>query len=293
MSTAHLRDRKRYLRLIDLYAVGTELEMSDGSVMWLQTMNSLERHEALADAQAAQSRVALALRDEDSAERLKIQVMFTANGREGALLHLRQAHEAKAYLEALDEIESEEEWKEKVDMLRRADDLAAIPSDEEADYQRRLLVKFSEEVEKRTGQILDAEQRRLEDLSDDDLFDEYLSWWGGQRGAEVGLVEYRYVEAMFAARSCVATKNADGAWDHDDCEQHSVRIFETKDEVKALPEGMLTEIFSTLAQIEVTDREAKSQAAQTDSSESSASRSSAEGSTPSIPVETSDAPPGP
>lgn len=291
MGTAHLRDRSRYRRATELYATGREHVLKSGDVIWLQAMNTLEKDEAVADAQAARARLALALRDEQSEEQLKVRVLWEADGREKVIERLRDTHYDDAYIEAVDDIEADEEWAERVAMIRRGPDLLAVASPDEEAFYKRTLLDFAELLEKRIGEILAREEDKLHDLPDEELWKEYLHWWADLRGNEVGLTEYRFTELFFAARACVGVE-VDGKWDHSECEEHRVRIYDSKDELRVEPDDFTGPLFATLVEMEVTERDAKRQAALASSSDSSAPQSQPVDSEPSSPEETPSAPPG-
>lgn len=285
MSSALLRERGRYRRATDLYVVGRELPLKDGSIIWLQAMNPLEKDEAVSDAQAAAARVALALKEDGSEEQIRVRVMFMADGDDGAIARLVEAHETEAYFEAVDELEADEEWVEKVGMIRRGPDLLTQASPAEQEFYRRTLLEFTDEIGKRLRELQEVEEERIRDLDPEARWEEYLAWWAEQRGSEVGLVEMRYTEAFYAARVCIAER-VDDRYDHSNCEQHTVRIYEDKAEVRGEPEDFLSELFRGLVEMEVSERQAKLRAALASSSEPSASRSSAVESAPSTPEAT-------
>lgn len=281
----------RYRRLPDLYATGSVFEAGEGVLIWLQVINSLERSDALQDAFAAQARLALALDDDDSDDSIRMRIVFEADGREAALDRLRDTQSLEAQLVVLDEISVEEDWKERVAVVQRTDDLASIPSEAEREVVRKIMLDFAEEFERRLADELAHRRAELEHLDDDALFREYRQWWAKQRGSEVGIVEYRFTELSYSARACNATRLEDGRWDHDACAQHTQRIW-TRDEVKSLPEGLLEALFTALADQEVGEREAKSQARTAGSSDSSAPQRPQEDSERSMSTATSDVAPG-
>lgn len=281
----------RYRRLPDLYSSGSVFVADGGVLIWLQVMNSLERADAMQDAFAAQSRLALALRDEGSDESISMRVVFLADGRETALDRLRDTHSVDAQVDVLDEMQADEEWSERLAVIRRTDDLASIPSEVEREHVRKINLEFAEEFERRLADELAHKRSECEHLDDEGLWGEYRQWWSKQRGAEVGIVEYRFTELAYSARACNATMLEDGRWDHGACAQHTQRIW-TRDEVKALPEGLLEGLFVALADQEVGEREAKSQARTAGSSDSSAPRRQQEDSERSMSTATSDVAPG-
>lgn len=281
----------RYRRLPDLYSAGRVFEADGGILIWLQVMNSLERSDALQDAFAAQARLALALDDDDSDDSIRMRVVFESGGRDQALDQLRDTHVLDAQLMVLDEIQAEEDWKEKVTVIQRSGDLASIPSEAERESVRKIHLDFAEEFERRLADELATKRASYAHLDDEGLFREYRQWWAKQRGSEVGIVEFRFTELAYSARACSATKRDDGTWNHDACEQHTQRIW-TRDEVKSLPESLLEPLFTVLADEEVGEREAKSQARTAGSSDSSAPLRPQEDSDRSMSQATSEVAPG-
>lgn len=281
----------RYRRLPDLYATGSVFEAGEGVLIWLQVMNSLERADALQDAFAAQSRLGLALDDDDSDDSVRMRVVFLQDGREAALDRLRDTHLLEAQLVVLDELQADEEWKEKVAVIQRHETLASVASEVERELVRKINLEFAEEFERRLADELAFKRGEYAHLDDDALFREYRKWWSKQRGTEVGIVEYRYTELAYSARACSAVQLEDGRWDHDACNQHLQRIW-TRDEVKGLPESLLEALFDALADGEVGEREAKSQARTAGSSDSSAPPRLQEDSDRSMSTATSEVAPG-
>lgn len=287
MGTAHLRDRARYRRATDMYAVGREHVLKSGDVIYLMAMNIIEKDEAVSDAMAARAHLALALRDPESAEAVKVRAMFEADGPDDAINRLVESIDNRAFEEAVDELEEEEGWAERILMLRRGPDLNMAAGEEEQAFYKRTLMEFTELIGNKMDQIKARERERLEDLPAEDLFTEYLAWWADLRGGEVGIVEYRHTELFYSARACIATPPEEGGtWDHSGCESHQVRLYDDKAALRHEPDEFLQELFEALAESEVTERQAKLRAALASSSDSPAPRNEPVDSTPSSPAAT-------
>lgn len=250
--------RAAYRRLPDLYTVGKEVELRDGTVMWLQVMNPFERDEATHDASVVRSRLMLALKDNpDSEERTQLRSMFVDQGRDGVTAVLVEAKQLSLFVEVMDELRVEEEWRDKVDLLERTDDLASVPSETEREFLLKLQEEFALELARRLESAIAVERDILNECSEDELYDKYTEWWIEQRGGSLALAEYRLTEMWYAARACVGVKDSEGNWDHTSCEGHVVRVFDSKDEVKHLPEGLQMMIIEELASLEISERDAK------------------------------------
>lgn len=292
MTTAHLRDLSRYRRATDLYAKGRPVRLESGDVIFLMSLNTIEKDEAVADAQAARAQVALALKDPESKLHTQVKVLFESEGLDEARERLVQNQFYSAYEQAVDELEEEEGWRERIALLRRGPSLIAVAGPDEQAYFARTQGEFLEAANRIVQQILDRERERIADLSEEEVFQDYIAWWADMRGGEVGLTEYRYTELFYAARACAGVEVDEGKWDHSACEQHRVRIYEHKEETRHEPDEYLTLLFSSLAEMEVTEREAKSPAALAGSSDSSAPRSEQADSTDSSPEAAPSTPPG-
>lgn len=251
--------RAAYRRLPDLYVVGKEIELLDGTVMWLQVLNPFERDEATHDAAVARSRVMLALKESpDSPEIIQFRSMYLEGGREAAEAALMETRKVELFLEVIDEMKADEKWGEKQQLLERHPDLSTVASETEREFLLQLQEDYALELAKRLESAIHVDKEEIESLSDDDLYEKYRDWWIEQRGGVLGMSEYRLTEMWYSCRVCVGTKNEEGVWDHSDCESHKMRVFETKDEVKHLPEGLQQLIIGELATLEMSEREGKS-----------------------------------
>lgn len=250
--------RSSYRRLPDLYTVGRELPLRDGQTMWLQVMNPFERDEAQHDASVARSRLTLALRDQpDSDELAQVRSMFVTQGRESAVEAIMETKKAELFVEVMDELRVDEDWRERIEVLQRTEDLSTVPTEVEREYLLTMQEQFALEVARRLESAIMVDRDILDEIDMDTLWERYLDWWLDHRGNMIGMAEYRMSEVWYSCRACIGTKAEDGTWDHSDCEGHQVRVFESKDEVRHLPEELQGEIINALMEMEMTEREAK------------------------------------
>ena len=285
-------NRLKYRRVTDLYVSGVELVLRGGDVLWLQVLNPFERDEAMHDAQVARSRVTLALKEGPSDELTKVRAAFFDDGRERAIARLVEAKRSEAYIKIVDELSSDEEWKEKIDLLRRAGDLATTSTPEELEYLDQLVTEYSLELASRVDSQTEFDQDSYADEDDESLWESYRDWWLDRRGSEIGMTEYRFTELWLAARVCDATKRDDGSFDHSGCDGHREHAFVDKSEVRHLPEKLQADMIEALAKLDMSEREAGNSDRQGSSSEPSPLPSVQEDSTPSTQAEKSPAPPG-
>jgi hypothetical protein len=250
-------NRASYRRVPDLYVVGGVLELLDGSVMWLQIMNPFEREEAQHDAAVVRSRLMLALKDSaDSDEMAQVRSMYIDLGRDGVIAQLLESKKVELFIEVMDDMRTEDDWRERIEILQRNDDISTLPTEMEQNYLIEMQQAYALEVAKRLESAVMVDSEILEETSEESLYEQYRDWYLEQRGGTLGMGEYRLTEMWYACRACVASKT-DGEWDHSGCEGHQIRVFESKDDVKHLPEKLQAVIVARLMELEMTEREAK------------------------------------
>lgn len=286
--------RGKYKRVPDLYVTGTEFVLRDGLVLWLQVLNPFEQDEAKHDAQVARSRLVMALRSEHgSDERMKIEGWLMADGRDQALERLFTAKLAESMLNTLTDIRDDPEWQERMEIAERADELLARPAE---DPERKLMEQINSdylaEIEKRQVAERSFLERRYDGATSNDIVEEYVNYYVERRGNEVAIAEYNLTELWYAARVCDGQQQPDGTWDHDGCESHRLQVWETKADVRSLPEELSEPLYAAMGELNMTVREAKNLARQGSSSESSPLPNEAEESTPSTQPAMSASAPG-
>lgn len=285
--------RSKYKRVTDLYTDGVEVELKNGDYLWLQVLNPFEMDEARHDGQVARSRIIMALKEFGSDELAKVKATFWVHGRERAIDNLVDDQAGDILVKATDAIANDPDWKERLELAERSEDIMSKP---ETDEERQLLEKINRdyvaEVEKFIGDEREYLSLKYVNLSDDELIEEYTRLYVDRRGTELGVAEHRLTELWFGARCCEAVKAEDGSITHDACEGHAVRVFETKSEVRDLPDELQSLLFGTMQALNMTVREAKNSDRQPSSSESSPQPSAEVASTASIPDETPDSAPG-
>jgi hypothetical protein len=286
--------RSKYKRIPELYVQGTELVFKDGTVMWLQVLNPFEADEARHDAQVARSRIVMALKSEHgSPERMKAEAAFWGDGRDSSIERMADAKASEKLLEITENIRSDPEWKERLEVLDRSEELIIRPpEDVERAYLDATNTEYLTEINRRLDEERAFHRMRLTALVDVELIEDYIDLYIDRRGGELAMAEYALTQMWYAARACEGVQLDDGAWDHGACEGHQVQVFERKAEVRGQPEDLQDLISDGLRALEMTVREAKNSARQGSSSASLPLPSEPAESTPSTSTETLVAVPG-
>ncbi len=281
--------RSKYRRVPELYVTGTEIVLQGGEPLWLQVLNPFEREECAHDAQIARARIVMAIKEGD--ERKKIEAAFYQDGRDATIDKLADAKANNHIAKIVDEIAAEEDWKERVQIMDRADDIMASNEPAEKDLLAKINQEYLEEVVSRQRAEFDYQVERMTAMSDEDLLEEYIEMWLERRGTDIARVEYQLTEVWYAARACEGVQT-DGVWDHAACEGHSLRVWDQKREVRDLPEDLFNLLTSTMSSLNMSVRDARFSARQGSSSDSSPLPSEAAESTPSTPTATPNSVPG-
>lgn len=249
--------RAKYRKVTDLYVEGTVVELRGGTPLWVQALNPYELDEVRHDAQIARARLTLALKGpEGGDERKKVESAFYEDGRDRAVLGIAQYRAGKKLPDMVEAVRNDPDWKERLDILERSDDILAKPiEDPERELLDRINKEYVEEIEARHNRELDWQKKSLEQTTDAQLIEEYADAYLDRRASELARGEYELAEMFYAARVCDAVKKGDD-WDHEKC-QHKMRAFESKAEVRDLPEGLQKVLKAGLAELNLAVREAK------------------------------------
>lgn len=295
----------RLKRVTDLFVEGTEVYLGDDDegkpvLIWVNKLNSFEIEEARRDGVARRGERMAELAKEDNPERAGLEAEIALWTDEG----LRRAWVGQkideVYLEVLDDLETDPEWRERVERIRRLPQLLDddnVPEDdprriELENEQTAWLTAISEgQAKKQKDLLAEAEQQERADLERD-----YIEKWRQRHSLDEFMQERRTTELFIAMRECVGTFSGHGSdgrrlWDHTDC-NHQARFLPDRKSLRTLPEPVIERIIDAVDNLRVSQRDAGNSGAPASSSASSGQRNEqAEVSTLSTPAETpSDAP---
>lgn len=256
-----MSSRSKYRKLPDLFVQGAELVFEDGTVMWLQVMNPFEVDEARKDAQTARARFSLAMKEIGTPEYDQVRASFSDRGSDEIVDELVEGKQSEIFVKASNDIETDPEWKDKLDIIQRSDDILALPED---DPEHMLLAQVNAEwvaeVQRRIKDDSEYERESLDKLGFDQLLEEYMKEWVDRRGSARALVAYNVTETFYACRACDAAPDEEGLFtkeSHAGCNGHRERVFEQKDDIRSLPEELLVKIRESLDNLQMSIREAK------------------------------------
>jgi hypothetical protein len=276
----------RLKRLTDLFVEGAELNLGDDEagpvLVWINKLNSFEDDEARRDGLAARTERLLQLTEDHAEMRVVRMQMEKWDVEEMATRTAQQKYE-EDYLLAIDDIESDKVWAEKLDFLRRAGHLHGDANLPEDDSRREQFEKANSEYFLAVTAATDKRQKtRRKDLANsplEDIHTEYVETMKQRLGMEVFLQERKVTEIYYALRDCTATIT-EGAYDHTLCD-HRTRLLPDRRAVRDLPSNVITRIVETLDQVTVDRRTAGNSDAPVTSSESSEQPKPEEESVPS------------
>jgi hypothetical protein len=290
----------RLRRVTDLFVEGTELylgqdDQNEAVVIWVNKLNSFEVEESRRDGVSARGLRLLELEKEDSPERQALVNQLTRWDDESLARARVDQMSDELYLGVVNDLEADEDWAEKIGILRR---MPQLLTDENApaDDPRRTQVdelngEYLEEMRDRLAKAQEAKLREYGKQERPQLEEDFMEAWRNRLSLDEFMAEKRRTELYAAMRDCKASELpalAEGGnvrWDHTSCD-HTQRLLASRADVADLPEGVLQKVMDVMDGVTVPQREAGNSAAPASSSESSGPSNAAEDSTPSTPTET-------
>lgn len=289
---------QRLRRITDLFVEGTEVNLGDDPqgnpvLIWVNKLNSFEVEEARRDGAARRGLRLAALADESAVERQAIAAEVALwNDEQLQTAWVNQKVE-EFYLDAINDIETEEEWREKLVTLRRLptllQDAAAQSDDPRRDELIALQESYYREIADRQQSKQKQAMRDAKDMPRKDLERDFFEQWRQRVTLDEFMEERRITELFYALRACEGTRVGPNQFDHENC-NHAQRALSDRGQVRHLPEQVLMKCMDALDEVTVPQREAGNSDAPASSSASSGPQSVPEASTPSTPMGQSSAP---
>lgn len=290
-------------RITDLFIEGETVlcgrdDENKPIVIWVNKLNSFEVEEARRDGLAARGLRLIQLQKDDDPEFVSLRSIVDTWDQDTLAQRYVEQHDDQIGLEALNAVESNKQWREKADTIRRAStilaDEGADPSDQRFQALQELNDEFLERINKERERIAKEKLADAKTMSRKALEKAFYERWRFEQTAGDFMTARRQTELFFAMRECSAVdgdRDERGRiqWDHSSCTHR--RLLNERSQVRDLPEALLEKVQDALDRVTVGAREAGNLDVPASSSASSEQPKQAEESTPSIPVETSgDAP---
>ena len=284
----------RLRRITDLFVEGTEVYLGDDKdgnpvLIWVNKLNSFEVEEARRDGSSRRG-LRLAELAQPSAPERQSLIAEVAMWPDDKLRERWVGQKVEElYIDVVNDIEAEEEWRENLDVMRRLPTLLAEANAAPDDPRRQQLMELQEAyftAIRERQEVKQREQlREAEALSRDKLEESFFEQWRQRITLDEFMEERRVTELFYALRDCQATRVDPTTWDHSNC-NHTEKMLANRGLVRGLPEAVLAKCIDALEGVTVPQRAAGNSDAPSSSSGSSEPQSVPEESTPSTPEET-------
>lgn len=283
----------RLKRITDLFIEGREVELgydeqNEPVLIWVNKPNSFEEEESRRDGLAARTEHMLELKDDAHPDVANVLSQLSGWDK-GKLIQARvnQKYD-EDFMQALNDLESDKDWAERLEYLRRTapilDDAGVSADDPRRTRYTEVNGEYMKAISDGVAKVQAERSADLADFSREELTEQYISDFREREAFGRFMAEKRVTELYFAIRDCQATRK-DGKWDHLGCD-HRKRLLMARADVRSLPQGVIETVINVLDNMSASPREAGNSAAPESSSASSEPLAAAEESTPSSPVET-------
>lgn len=291
----------RLRRVTDLFVEGTEVYLGTDDnhnpvVIWVNKLNSFETEEARRDGMVRRGQRMIELAKDDNPEYRHVRSLVDT-WTDDQLREARVEQRAEEiYLEVINDVQGDEEWAEKLAIMRRMPTLLEDEKAEASDPRHEQLEQLQNEYLNTIRERQEAKAKQaLKELASEDREDvekAYFDAWRERVTLDDFMQERRATEMFYAMRDCYATqKDRDATtghfrWDHSRC-HHAERLLQERKQVRELPEHVLNQVIDAIDEITVNQRESGNSDAPANSSVSSGPQSEEEDSGASTPVEIS------
>lgn len=289
----------RLKRVTDLFVEGIEVYLGDDDsgnpvVVWVNKLNSFEIEDARRDGVARRGERMAELGKPDNPERAGMEAEMATWTDEGLQRAWVTQKVDEVYLDVLNDIETDPEWRERVERMRRLPDLLDDGNVPEDDPRRK---ELAEEQNAYVQAVADGQAAKHKELLEEAagmersaLERDFAEKWRQRQTLDEFMEERRSTELFIALRECQATRKGtadDGRqlWDHTNC-NHNQKLLPDRKMVRQLPEPVIAKVIDAVDGLRISQREAGNSDAPASSSASSGQSSAAEvPSIPSIPTE--------
>lgn len=277
-------------RLTQLFAEGTELVLPhpDGDeVLWINKLNAFEEEQASSAGRIARARLINAMREVGDDEWARLQAQKSDTVSFAMVEAIVQARESELFVKAINELRSDPDWREKLEIMDHSDEdeLEGI----ELTAHEKIKAEHAEELLERHDQRKADLREELRALDRKNLEEQYEKAYLDEQGMAAFGVERAKQHIYLCMRSCAGTRDDNGRWDHSACD-HQLRYLASANEVALLPQSVREKVEDKYNEISMPPSVARFTDALESSSESPERSEMEAVSAPSGPAETS---PGP
>lgn len=295
-----MAELSRIARIVDLFSegetifLGLDPETREPITVWVNKLNAFETQEAREDGNTRRSERMHWLGQEDAPERQGFMAEIGPLPMEQLADRYAEAYADETYLDVMNDLEVDPEWRERRERIERLPHLLADAGAAEDDPRREELAKeqaaWLEALHEGTLKKAEAKKQEALEMDRDALLAALWERYRQRTTLDVFMQERRTTQLYFALRECDAkdlgTAPGEHRWDHADCD-HSQRLCQERAAVRRLPDVLIERAIDVIDGITINPRAAGNLDAPGSSSASSEQPSVAEGSTASTPAETS------
>ena len=276
-------------RLTQLFLEGKELVLptpgGPPEILWIAKLNAFEEEQANQAGRVARARLINAIREIGTPEYDWLQAQKGDTSSLAMVESIVSSRESPLFLKAINDLRSDPEWREKIEILDHTDEekLTGI----ELEAHQRLKGEQAQALLDRHDERKKELRHELSELSRINLEEQYeLAFLEEQGMAAFGLERARQ-HIYLSMRSCEASEPGDnGRWDHSACD-HQRRYLASADEVALLPQSVREKVEDVYNEIALSPSTARFTDALVSSSESLEPSATEAVSAPSGPGETS------
>lgn len=275
----------RITRIVDLFSEGTEVLLGYDDtepgipkpvVVWVNKLNSFETAEARADGSVRRSERMHQLGRPDSPEKLGFDAELGNLPREKLAERYVESRQDEIYLDVINDIETDPEWRERRERIERLPALLADADVAQDDPRRAQLAADQGEWMQAISEGQETKHRHTFDeameMQQEDLLADLWERYRQRQTLDVFMAERRVTQLYFAMRECNATNRSNEIgqydWDHTDCD-HNRRLVNDRSEIRRLPDAVVEKVVQVLDDIYINPRTAGNSVAPRSSSGSS------------------------
>lgn len=273
-----MSNKQKLKRIVDLFTEGDVCFLGDDEsaqpiCVWVNKCNSIEEEEARMDAQSARTQFLLSLADPFHPEMQNANMILSEMSDEEIFKAAAEQKYEENLTLAVHDVESDEEWTDKLDYIRRQPELLDDAGVAEDDPRRKQLDEYNSEYVLYAQGLLDTRNAKtLEEVTTEGrekAEKDFIESFKDKKSIEHYVIEGKITRLFYAIRECEAQRTGDDEWDHSKCD-HGKRLLSDRSEIRELPDHVLSRISATYDQIGVGAKNVANFPEAPNSSESSA-----------------------